>query len=229
MSKKEIHNIFSSVNTEKPKQNIKVPIIIDTREKQSLVVANLVEKNAKISFEMLEIGDYLINEIAIERKTFQDFQGSIINKRLVEQLSNLKKYEKCFLILEGFFYDYKNSILHENAIRGMLLSVALDFGIPIIYTENEEDTANFLITLAKKFDKPKTDLSLRQKKSEMSIEEKKQFVLEGFPGIGPTTAKKLLEKHKTLQEIFKQKKEKLEEIDSIDSKKAEEFKKILES
>ncbi|VVB80728.1 3'-flap repair endonuclease Xpf [uncultured archaeon] len=228
MSKKEIENIFSKKEVKREIQNTKVPIIVDTREKQSLVAANLVEKNAKISFETLEIGDYLIDEIAIERKTFKDFQGSIVNKRLAEQLTNLKKYKKCFLILEGFIYNYQDSILHENAIRGMVLSVSLEFGVPIIYTENEEDTAKFLITLAKKFDKPKTDISLRQKKPEMTFEEKKQFVLEGFPGIGPTTAKRLLEKYKTLENIFKQKKESLEEIDSIDDKKAEEFKKILE-
>jgi Fanconi anemia group M protein len=229
MAKKEIHNIFSSTNTEKPKQNIKVPIIIDTREKQSLVAANLVERNAKISFETLEIGDYLINGIAIERKTFKDFQGSIVNKRLVEQLTNLKKYEKCFLILEGFLYNYSDAILHENAIRGMILSISLEFEIPVVYTENEKDTAEFLITLAKKFDKPKTDISLRQKKAEMTLEEKKQFILEGFPGVGPTTAKKLLEKYKTLETIFKQKKEKLAEIESFDQKKSEEFRSILEN
>jgi Fanconi anemia group M protein len=228
MSKKEIENIFSKKEIKKETQNIKVPIIIDTREKQSLVAANLLERGAKIKFETLEIGDYLIDNIAIERKTFKDFQGSIINKRLIEQLSNLKKYERCFLILEGFIYNYSDAILHENAIRGMLLSVALEFNIPIIYTEDEKDTAKFLITLAKKFDKPKIDFSLRQKKTEMSFEEQKQFILEGFPGVGPTTAKKLLEKYKTLNEIFKQKKEKLEEIDSFDSKKAEEFRKILE-
>lgn len=225
--KKIIENIFSKSEVKKEIQNSKVPIIIDTREKQSLVAANLVEKNAKIKFETLEIADYLVGDIAIERKTTPDFQSSIIDKRLINQLKNLEKYEKRLLILEGFIYNYSDFRIHENAIRGMILTISLEFQTPIIYTENEKDTANFLLTLAKKFDKPKQDLSIRQKKSEMTLEEQKQFVLEGFPGIGPTTAKNLLENYKTLEKIFKLKETDLQKLDKLDDNKIKEFLRIL--
>lgn len=45
--KKQIENIFSKTKTsaiETKCPNLKIPIIIDTREKQSLITANLVEK-----------------------------------------------------------------------------------------------------------------------------------------------------------------------------------------
>ena len=58
-----------------------VKIIIDTREKQSLVASYLIEKGAKIEFEKLDIGDYLIQDTIIERKTFQDLLSSVIDKR----------------------------------------------------------------------------------------------------------------------------------------------------
>lgn len=225
---KEIENIFSKKEEKKELANIRVPIILDTREKQSMVAANLIEKNAQIKFEKLEIGDYLIGDTIIERKTFQDFQSSILDKRLVFQLTEMKKYPKAALLIEGFYYNYTDSTIHENAIRGMFLSAILDFEIPLIFTEDEKDTAQTLIVLARRYDRNKKEFSIRQKKSEMSFEERKQFVLEGFPGIGPASSKKLLEKYKTLKEVFSQPKEKLAEIDSIDMKKAEEFRKILE-
>ncbi|MEI7718937.1 MAG: ERCC4 domain-containing protein [archaeon] len=225
---KEIENIFSKSSDTKVEVPNKFPIIVDTREKQSLVYSYLVQKNAKTQFEKLEIGDYLVGDVVVERKTFKDFQASIIDKRLMKQLIELKKYSHCFLLLEGFLYDYSDCIIHENAVRGMILSCAIDFGIPVLYSQNEEDTARLLLVLAKRLEKPEKENSLRLKKTEMTFEEQKQFILEGFPGIGPTTAKALLEKFKTLERIFNCPKSKLVKTELFDEKKLDNFKKILE-
>jgi Fanconi anemia group M protein len=227
--KKQIENIFSNSKTEiKEIPNKKCPIIVDTREKQSLISANLLEKNANIKFEKLEVGDYLINNIAVERKTFSDFQSSIVNKRLIEQLSNIKKYPVSLLIIEGFLFDYSDSHLHENAIRGMILSSVLDFGVPVVFTKNEDDTASFLIVLAKRQEKEKPELSTRPEKTAKTLEEQKQFILEGFPGIGATLSKRIIEKFKTLKAIFKASKKQLSEIEGFGEPAIKEFKKILE-
>jgi ERCC4-type nuclease len=230
--KKPIENIFSS-KAEKPKEKIKTPIILDSREKQSFIAANLREQGATIKFETLQIADYLIEGIAIERKTFKDFQASIIDKRLVNQLEQLKKYEKKILIIEGFYYNYSDSKINENAIRGTMLSVALAFNVPIIFTENEEDTAKFLILIAKKQDKIKDgkapEYSLRPNKTAETLEEQKQFILEGFQGIGPTSAKKLIASHKNLISIFKAKKKDLQKKNILDEKTIDRMKEVLES
>ena len=64
---------------------------------------------------------------------------------------------------------------------------------------------------------------------EGSLEEQKQFILEGFPGVGPTIAQELLKKYKTLKNIFKTREEELEEIKSFDKNKVENFKRLFES
>jgi len=230
--KKQIENIFSGTKTSPVKSkcpNPKIPIIIDTREKQSLVSANLAEKKANTKFEKLDIGDYLVGNTIIERKTFSDFIGSMINKRLQEQLINIKKYPQHILIIEGFDYRYEKFNIHENAIRGMLLSVATDFKIPTIFTKDEKDTSNFLILTAKRCEKAKSINAMRYSKTPKTLEEQKRFILEGFPGIGPTTAKQLLEKFPTLQSIFNLTGEQLEEIERFDKKKIQAFLKLLKS
>ena len=201
---KSIANIFTKTKPEQEHKcpNPKIPIIVDTREKQSMISANLIEQKANIKYEKLDIGDYLVGDTIIERKTFSDFVGSMIDKRLFSQLHEIRKYPKYFLIIEGFYYNYNDFNVHKNAIKGMLLSVATEFQTPIIFTEDEKDTANFLILMAKKYENPKTENSLRQNKTAKTIEEQKQFILEGFPGIGPTIAKKLLKKFRTLKNIF---------------------------
>lgn len=213
--RKQIENIFSKSrtklgNTKCP--NPKISIIIDTREKQSLISANLLNRKANIKYEKLDIGDYLIEDTIIERKTFQDFISSIIDKRLLSQVQEIKKYPKYFLILEGFHYNYKDFNVHENAIKGMLLSIATDFQVPIIYTKDEEDTTNFLILTAKKYEKPNPQNKIRQTKTFKTLEEQKQFILEGFPGIGPVNAKNLIKEFSTLKNIFDADEEKLQKI-----------------
>ena len=198
---KQIENIFSKT---KPKKqticpNPKTPIIIDKRENNSLITANLTEQKANISHELLEIGDYLINNTIIERKTYNDFLSSITDKRLFNQISQMKKYPTQYLIIEAFDFSYK-SRLHQNAIRGAILGIVKL--LPIIYTENESDTAKFLIQIAKRQTKLPQKLSLRQTKSKQTLEQQKQYILEGFPGIGPATAQNLLKKFRSLKNIM---------------------------
>jgi Fanconi anemia group M protein len=227
---KPIEDIFSNSKTKSgivECPNPKVLIIIDTREKQSFIAANLLRKKANIKFENLDVGDYLIGDVLIERKNFSDFVSSILDKRLQEQMSNLRKNEKCFLLIEGFDYNYKKFNIRENAVRGMILSVALDFQIPIIYTKNEDETAEFLILTAKKQGNKKQGHSIRQSKTPRTLQEQKQFILEGFPGIGQATAKKLLGKFRSLNEIFKADEEQLKKSEMNDSK-IKSFRGILE-
>jgi len=199
-------------------------IIIDSREKNSMVVAELIEKKHEIRLEQINVGDYIIGDIAIERKTLNDFISSMLSKRLVEQLNNLKQCPKQLLILEG---EEKRINVHPNAIRGMLLSIILDFQIPIIYSKNENETAEFLILLDKKQNKPPSEISLVAKRKANSIQEQQQIILENFPGIGPSTAKKLLENFKSLKNIFSASEEKLIKS-GLQEIKAKDLKKIID-
>jgi len=229
---KPIANIFSTKNKKQIKTercpNPGTPIVVDTREKQSLISANLLNQKANIEYKKLEIGDYLIGETIVERKTFSDFVSSMIDKRLFSQLREIKKYPKYFIIIEGFYYQYDDFNVSENAIKGMMLSIATDFQVPIIFTENEEDTAKFLILTAKRCEKPKRDNSLRQSKTPRTKNEERQFVLEGFAGIGPVTAKELLDKFKSLRSIFNATEKELKQIENFDENKIKKFRELLE-
>lgn len=214
-------NIFSRKTAkEKPKPKI----IIDHREKNSLVIAHLKELNYKIEFKQLPVADYLINNIAIERKTIPDLRSSIINKRIFQQLEEIKQYPQHLLIIEGLA---KGSLLeskgiHANAIRGFLLTATTKLGIPLIYTYSEADTARYIDVLARKNDNK--ELSIRATKSQLSDKDQLQFILEGFPNIGPVASQKLLTKFKTLKKIANTT---LQELQDVLGKKAETFHKLL--
>lgn len=201
-------NIFSN---KQEKSKIYSKVIIDNREKNSLVPAELINLGFQIDFQQLPIADYLIKDIAIERKTVSDLKSSIINKRIFTQMQELKQYPLHLLIIEGDENDlFNNEILHKNAINGFLISAQLDFKIPIIHTKNEKDTAICFSLLAKR--NPNKEISIRAKKISLDKNEQVQFILEGFPNIGPKKALRLIEKFKSLKNIFNAPKEQLEEI-----------------
>lgn len=214
-------DIFSKKRTRK-KQEEPLLIEIDHREQNSLVVSELKEKGFEIEMKQLPVADYIIKGIAIERKTVSDFISSMINKRLIRQLEELQQYKKKLLLIEGTeeqeLYNDEPEGINGNAIRGFLLSILLEYNVPVVFTKDSEDTAKFLHVLAKK--KQKNHISIRAAKRNLNKKEQMQFILEGFPGIGPAAAKKLLKKFKTLKNIFNAPHE---ELQNILGKKAEIF------
>lgn len=214
-------NIFSSKKS--PEKKPLPKITIDHREKNSLVASELSKLSFPIEFKQLPVADYLVNSTAIERKTISDLKSSIINKRIFSQLLELKQYPKHFLIIEGEREElFDNSILHENAVRGFLLAVALEYQVPLLFSKNEKETALYISVLAKKPEK--TSLALRPSKIFKSKKEQLQFILEGFPNIGPAKAKALIKKFSSLKEMLNAPVEQLQEVLG---KRAEEFKKLV--
>jgi ERCC4-type nuclease len=223
---KPIFNIFSKGKIETKKIE-KQKVIVDYREKNSLVASELISLGLEVEFRELKVADYLVNDIAIERKTISDFISSMLSKRIIRQLEEIQQYEKKFLIIEGIeeqelYSDDRTDGIHANAIRGFLLSIILKFKVPIIFTKNFQDTAKFIDVLARKKVK---ESSLNVSKKTLNKKERMQFILEAFPGIGPKTAKKLLEEFKSIKNIMNTQ---IEELEKIIGKKAEVFRLIQE-
>ncbi len=209
---KKIFDIFSEKRI-KEKRTIK--IVVDYREKNSLVLSELKSLGIEIELAQLDVADYLIGNIAIERKTVSDFLSSMINRRLLHQLEQMNQYENRLLLIEGIYEqelyseDENSKGVHSNSVRGFLISILLKHRTPIIFTKNYEDTARFLAILAKRKSK---EISVRAIKKDLDKQERLQFILEGFPGIGPKTAKELLKKFKTIKNIINASEEELKKI-----------------
>lgn len=217
-------DIFSS-SKKKTKPKIKPKIIADVHEKNSLILSELHHnKDIDLEIKPLKIADYLIGNTAIERKTISDFISSMLSKRLIQQLPQMKKYKQQLLIIEGYEENDIYERLNPNAIRGFILAISLNYQIPIIFTKDHEDTARYLITLAKQQLKPQQEISLHSRIPK-TIKAQKQYILEAFPNIGPQTAKKLLKKFGSIKSTINADTEELREILRT---KSEDFKKLLD-
>jgi ERCC4-type nuclease len=125
----QLLDIFSNKKVNPKEEVPKEKIVIDYREKNSLVYSYLIKQGFEVEFKELKIGDYIVKDVIIERKTVSDFISSMINHRLIKQIEELKQYENKLLIIEGIseqeLYKEDNEGVHPNAIRGFLLSILL--------------------------------------------------------------------------------------------------------
>jgi ERCC4-type nuclease len=221
------NNIFRKTRQKLNRKTIAPLIIADVHEKNSLIIAELYSnKQIRLEVRPLKIGDYIIGEAVIERKTISDFITSMVNKRLIQQLRQMKKYKKQILIIEGDINEvYGEETPFAKATRGFILSIITNHSTPIIFTKDSEDTGKYLITLAKQQIKNKSIPSFHTRIPK-TVQEQKRYVLESFPNIGPRKSEQLIDKFKTLKNTINADEEELKEI--LKSK-TKDFKELIES
>ena len=206
-------------------ENDKTKIIVDQREYRSNVSKNLIKKGVNIEPGQLDIGDYIISSrIGVERKNVDDFLDSLITGKLFKQLSMLRSaYSRPVLVLEGENVLTRRNISH-NAIFGSLSSISIDFGIPVITTRDENETADLLRIMAKREQrKDKKSVIIRGEKPQMSIREQQQYLVEGLPNISAVLAKRLLNHFGSIKDIANASTEELRQVKGIGSQIAEEI------
>ncbi len=204
-------------------------ITVDTREQNNAVVRSLAKKNIKINTSQLSIGDYIVSEdIAVERKSVDDFLDSLVDGRLFSQAKSLKgNYQRPVILLEGEgLYEKRN--INDKAIYGALTSLACDFNLPIISTKDGNETASLLYSMVSRKKNKSRSSSVRKEKKSMSTYDTKKFILEGLPSISGKLADRLLEHFGSVRAVFMADKEELQQIKGIGPETADKIISIIE-
>lgn len=189
-------------------------VIVDTRECNCKVPGLLGDATGIVPEQReLTVGDYQISDdICFERKTWSDLYNSVIDKRLFYQLPELKReFSKPCIILEGNFKEAnRNHYIDKNLIRSVILSIALNYQIPIIPTTDEKDTSIYIKRAVQRLNRPKSNLiPLQTRPKPKDPVELEQFIWESMPMIGPVLAKDLTESPGSLLE-------KLNNVDNLE-------------
>ncbi|MGC8687824.1 MAG: ERCC4 domain-containing protein [Candidatus Micrarchaeia archaeon] len=205
-----------------------IKLIIDNRERNINILKILEQTEASIEFQNLPVGDYILSDrICIERKTIRDFETSIIDGRLFDQINRIKDYyESPILLIEGE-EEYK---LNRNVIEGTLIAIYTDYNIPIIFSKNPEDTSRILYMIAKREQINKKREPSQKGKNRMYTNEDFQISIIGnLPGIGTKLAKQLLEHFGNIKNIANANIEDLTKVEKIGKKKANHIFNIINS
>ncbi len=197
-------------------------IIVDDRE----IAMTRYLGNARV--KRIEVGDFVISDrIAVERKTADDFVSSLVDGRLFDQAAKLKEaYEKPLIIVEGRRSHGRR--IHPNAVRGALASLVLDWGIPVLFTENREETAKLLEVIAKREWEKGKKPSIKVPKA-TTLEEHQEVLVSSLPGVNAVLAKRLLGIFGSPIQVFDASLYELMGVEGIGEKKASEIRKVLDS
>jgi Fanconi anemia group M protein len=205
-------------------------ITVDYREKPSGLHDLLENCGTFVEIAKLSYGDYIINDkITVERKTADDFLLSIIDGRLFNQLSNLKKFcSYPILLIEG--NPYKCSYYFDRmAIKGALVSTKVIWYVPVIFSRTKEDSRDILLIISRQVGTCIDVAPLRGGYRPKRLKSKQLFILQGLPKVGPKIAKRLLRYFKSVSKVMNASVQALTEIDGIGKISAERIREVLDT
>lgn len=196
-------------------------ILVDHREKGSGVVEKLEELGVRLDFSTLDVGDYIIEDICIERKSCSDFIASIIDKRLFEQVRYMAQaYSKIIIIIEGILSDaLRHRRIGYPQVYGAVAAL-LENEATVLRTEDQKETAYAIYYLYKRrVDQRKKSylqpVKVKIQKSNKSIENVQLNMLASIPGISREMAHKILLYFKTPRRFFKAPPEELRKVEGL--------------
>lgn len=173
-------------------------LYVDTREPPSVIKA-FRDIGIKCEQKTLPIGDIYDEDsgVVIERKTVEDFIGSVKTQHLQKQLLQMKDLPHPFLIIHGTFNHTYNIDLNFSMAQftGAMASSLLRYNnIRVIRLLSLEELVLFVKSVISKVDDGKIvdifDTELLRNKIDDSIMEK--GLLMCFRGVGKKRANKLL-------------------------------------
>ena len=154
----------------------------------------------------LELGDYLLDgRLLFERKTMRDFATSLQDGRLFDQGIRLaaSPLHKA-IILEGKARDLASCGIGREALQGALITLTLFLGIPLLRATDPKEVAKLMLYADHQFDRitGQTAPKLFAGKRPRGKRKTQQRILQSLPGIGPSTADKLLEHFGSVEAVL---------------------------
>lgn len=181
-----------------------------------VVDVNEPKKWQKIGDKVDDIGaDFVVRgehgKYVVERKTLSDLMHSIRNRRFWSQLDRLLEWKEQgynpICMLHGSIYKRMNARYAKCSLPqwvGIKVAIMESKGIPVYYAINETEAVMYLKKLDEKVGDEVEEWQMPPvcKKVGRDMEQEAIDVLLAIYGIGFKTAKKLLIKFGSLQEIF---------------------------
>lgn len=135
-----------------------VTVVIDTREQTPWRFAD--DELVTVS-RCLAAGDYSVDgletQIALERKSLDDFVQTVIHarERFERELQKLAAYQLAAVVVEGSYRDLAGhnyrSLAHPSSVFGLAAAIYVDHGVPVLFLENAAIAARFAARVLKRY------------------------------------------------------------------------------
>ncbi|MCX6547814.1 MAG: helix-hairpin-helix domain-containing protein [Acidobacteria bacterium] len=182
-----------------------IRIVVDDRESRIAIVGALLAQmeGVTVTVKRLQTGDYFIEEKAVlERKRVPDFLESLFQGRLFAQARRLAESPvRSFLILEGPSSEWTQRHIKREAVQGAMLTLSVVFGIPVLRSQDEAETARLILYTAQQMQSVSSSTWRRPGRSPRGKRALQIRVLSSLPRVGTKRALRLLDHFGTLEKI----------------------------
>jgi ERCC4-type nuclease len=178
-----------------------------------------------VTVKRLRTGDYLIEGKALlERKRVPDFLESLRQGRLFSQATRLADSPcRPFLILEGPSQEWRRAGVTREGIQGALVTLAVGFGIPVLRSQDEEETARLILFTARQLHSSAKVAIRRPARRVRGKRARQVHILTGIPKVGTTRAIRLLDRFGTIEGVMTASPGSLAEVDGIGKQTAQQI------
>lgn len=171
-------------------------LIVDSRETNSTIPSLLQAAGFNFEQQEMDVGDYRIGaDIVIERKSARtDLAVSIMEGRLFGQAEALCAVAaRPIFLVEGNLSDVRSQI-GEDALWGAISALAVFWNMQVLFSQDVRSSAKLIGTMARHVSEGLGyEVPLRSGKPRPSHDGGlSQYLVEGLPGVGPETARKLI-------------------------------------
>lgn len=202
---------------------------VDNRETRSGLTQQLKSRSdLEVKFEDLPVGDFLLSDdVVVERKAASDFVLSILDKRLFSQVQLMKAaYARAIVLIEGDVFATRSAI-QPDALRGALSWLAVIEGVAVMTTQGPLESAACLAVMTRHAQEGLGyEIALRAGKPK-SLDVLSRFAVEGLPGCGPATARKLLRHFGTVRAVYNASADELSAVSGVGRKQAEQIHQLV--
>jgi ERCC4-type nuclease len=209
---------------EEKKTAPKIPVVVGDREAGAEVLHALrAIDGLAVEVRRLRLGDYYMNgNLLIERKTFGDLASSIKDGRLFQQASRLASSPtRSAVILEGTADDLIRSRMRREAIQGALITLTIVLGIPVLRSKDPFESARLMLYAARQMRTIPRRSYPRRGKHPREKRKLQLHILQGFPGVGPGRAARLIESFGSVEAVMTATAAQLSEVQGIGMKTAQ--------
>ena len=166
-------------------------------------------------------------QVVVERRTPRTFLLGIQDKTLFTSAIYLREhFETPILLLEGSV-DYGTTGFHPQAVRGALSSMMLEYGLSVLMTSDEAETADLLAMMARHAQVGVPEISLVPKRKAVSLPDLQRRVVEMLPGCGRVTARDLLQHFGSVERIVSAGQTEMQHVRGIGRTRAAEIHRVL--
>jgi len=211
---------------------------IDVHEDKKIIK---VFDKEKINYEVrsLKVGDYnvvggdeKVSTICFERKSFDDFVGSVYSGRLFEQLMNMQKnFDYNYLFVVGYFEDFVKGCIYSKRkaptvewYLGTIASILVRYDVKVFAVKNNRQMVRLMKKIVEKIDDGRGVEFV--KRIALTTDDRVLNVLCCVEGISVEKAKRVLEKF-SLYDLFLVEVDDLIKVPGIGRKLAENIKKVF--